>query len=47
MLECTISASNKNHRNRTTINYAHVGEQGLNNTQNKRSKIPVKWNSNA
>lgn len=40
-------ASNKNSRNRTVIYYAHVGERALNNTQNKGSKISVKWNSNA
>lgn len=32
MLECIMLASNKNHRNRTIIYYAHVGEQALHNT---------------
>lgn len=47
MLECTMLVSNTNHRNRTIIYYAHVDEKALNNTQNKGSKVPMKWNSNA
>lgn len=46
MLECTVLASNRNHRNRPIIYYAHVSDQALNYTQNKGSTIPVKWNSN-
>lgn len=42
MLECTVLVSNKKHRKRTIIYYAHVGEKTLNSTLNKGSKIAMK-----